>query len=63
MSSIASPRNLMLAAAVAVLMASSVAQAETTLRVPVVSRTIFYLPGCAVVRIAIARFSCSPALP
>jgi NitT/TauT family transport system substrate-binding protein len=44
MSSIGFPRKLMLAA-VAVLMASAVAQAETTLRVPVVSRTIFYLPA------------------
>lgn len=44
MSSIASPRKLVFAA-VAALVASSVAQAETTLRVPVVSRTIFYLPA------------------
>src|SRR5947207_15331592 len=44
MASIASPRTLILAAVVA-LVASSVARAETTLRVPVVSRTIFYLPA------------------
>ena len=44
MSSINLPRKLMLAA-VAVLMSSSVAGAETTLRVPAVSRTIFYLPA------------------
>ena len=42
MASIASPCKFTLAA-VALLTASSVAQAETTLRVPVVSRTIFYL--------------------
>ena len=44
MSSIASPRRLIFAV-VAALLASSVAQADTTLRVPVVSRTIFYLPA------------------
>jgi len=44
MASIASPCKFTLAA-VALLTASSVAQAETTLRVPVVSRTIFYLPA------------------
>ena len=44
MSSISFPRKLTLAA-VALLMASTVVQAETTLRVPVVSRTIFYLPA------------------
>ena len=44
MASIASPCKFTLAA-VALLTASSVAQAETTLRVPVVFRTIFYLPA------------------
>jgi NitT/TauT family transport system substrate-binding protein len=44
MSLIASPRRLIFAV-VAALLASSIAQADTTLRVPVVSRTIFYLPA------------------
>src|SRR3981189_1126754 len=44
MASIASPCKFTLAA-VALLTASSVAQAETTLRGPVVPRTIFYLPA------------------
>src|SRR3954468_18736448 len=34
-----------LACAIAVLLAPSIVQAETALRVPVVSRTIFYLPA------------------
>ena len=38
-------RNLAAAALLAVLLAPPVAQAQTTLRVPVVSRTIFYLPA------------------
>ena len=44
MSSIASPCKFTLVA-VALLTASSVAHADTTLRVPVVSRAIFYLPA------------------
>jgi len=43
MSSIGSACRLVFIAVL--LIASSLAQAETTLRVPVVSRTIFYLPA------------------
>ena len=45
MSPVTSSRRFATAAMLAVFLAPSIAQAQTTLRVPMVSRTIFYLPA------------------